>query len=82
MFETLKYEIKDNIAYITVNRPEALNAINTTVLRDLKAAFDKVNDDPEVKVVILTGEGKAFVQQAVQVRRVFAEQVAADVFGN
>lgn len=64
MFETLKYEIKDNIAYITVNRPEALNAINTTVLRDLKAAFDKVNDDPDVKVVILTGEGKAFVAGA------------------
>ena len=45
MFETLKYEIKDGIAYITVNRPKALNAISTAVLKDLKAAFDMVKDD-------------------------------------
>ena len=65
MYETLKYEIKDNIAYITVNRPEALNAISTTVLSDLKAAFTNVENDPQVKAVILTGEGKAFVAVAV-----------------
>ena len=64
MYETLKYEIKDNIAYITVNRPEALNAISTTVLSDLKAAFTNVENDPQVKAVILTGEGKAFVAGA------------------
>ena len=64
MFETLKYEIKDGIAYITVNRPKALNAISTAVLKDLKAAFDMVKDDDQVRVVILTGEGKAFVAGA------------------
>ena len=64
MFETLKYEIKDGIAYITVNRPKALNAISTAVLKDLRAAFDMVKDDDQVRVVILTGEGKAFVAGA------------------
>ena len=34
MFETLKYEVKDGIAYVTVNRPEALNALNTKVIRE------------------------------------------------
>ena len=64
MYETLKYEIKDNIGYITISRPEALNAISTTVLTELKAVLQQVENDPEVKVVILTGEGKAFVAGA------------------
>lgn len=64
MYETIKYEIRDNIAYITVSRPEALNAISTTVLTELKDVFQKIENDPEAKIVILTGEGKAFVAGA------------------
>lgn len=64
MYENLKYEVKENIAYITVNRPEALNALNRAVLKDLKAAFTAVEEDAAVKAVILTGEGRAFVAGA------------------
>ena len=64
MFETLNYEVKNNIGYITIDRPEAMNAISMTVLRELHSVFEQVNDDPEVKVAILTGNGKAFVAGA------------------
>lgn len=64
MFETLKYEVKDGIAYVTVNRPKSLNALSKEVLNELQAAFEQVNSDPEVRIAILTGEGKAFVAGA------------------
>lgn len=64
MFETLKYEVKEGIAYVTVNRPKFLNAISTEVLDDLETVFHQINKDPNVRVVILTGEGRAFVAGA------------------
>lgn len=64
MYQNLLYEIKDGIAYITVNRPKSLNALNNEVLDELHAAFTAANNDFEVKSVILTGEGKAFVAGA------------------
>ncbi len=64
MFETLKYEVKDGIAYITVTRPKSLNALSREVLDELRTAFEKVNNDSEVQVAILTGDGKAFVAGA------------------
>ena len=63
MFETLKYEVKDGIAYITVNRPEALNALNSKVLAELYDAFAEFDAD-EARVAILTGEGRSFVAGA------------------
>ena len=64
MFETIKYEVKEGIAYVTVNRPKAMNALNTEVLGELHTAFEQVAADDEVKVAIVTGEGKAFVAGA------------------
>ncbi len=64
MFETLKYEVKEGIGYITVNRPEALNALNSTVIGELYDCFAKAEADEEVKVIILTGEGRSFVAGA------------------
>ena len=55
------WEKKNNIAYITINRPEARNAINAEVWRGLAKAWINVRDDPEVRVAIVTGAGdKAF----------------------
>ena len=51
------YEKKGNIAYITVNRPEALNAISSEVLRELAKAWTNVRDDSDVRVAIVTGAG-------------------------
>ena len=57
----LIYEKKGNIAYITINRPEAMNAMNSEVWQGVKESLIKVRDDAEVRVAILTGAGdKAF----------------------
>ncbi len=62
---TVKLVKEEGIALITINRPEVLNAINKQVLMDLDAAIDDAGQDPEVGVVIITGEGnKAFVAGA------------------
>ena len=64
MYQTIKYEIKNGIGYITINRPEALNALNRTVLEELFDVFNKIDVDDDVRAVILTGEGRSFVAGA------------------
>ena len=64
MYENIKYEVSESIGYVTINRPKALNALNMDVLKDLYAAFTAIEADENVKAVILTGEGKAFVAGA------------------
>jgi enoyl-CoA hydratase/carnithine racemase len=56
-YETIIYESKNNIGYITLNRPEAMNAINYQMTREILDACDRVRRDPAVRVVILTGAG-------------------------
>jgi enoyl-CoA hydratase len=56
----IKIEIEDAIAVLTVARPEKLNAFDIEMLKALSAACDTVEADARVRVVILTGEGKAF----------------------
>jgi enoyl-CoA hydratase/carnithine racemase len=59
------YEKRDAIAYVTVNRPKVLNALNTPTWKDLRAAFEDARDDAAVRGVILTGAGdKAFIAGA------------------
>lgn len=59
-FETVLYSAADNIARITLNRPERLNAINATLTDDLRRAVAAANDDGTVRVIILSGAGRAF----------------------
>jgi enoyl-CoA hydratase len=63
-YKTIKYEVKDGIATITINRPDVLNALNQDVLNDLLSAGNEAEKDGNIKVVILTGEGRAFVAGA------------------
>lgn len=59
------YEKKGNIAYVTVNRPKVLNALNTPTWSDLRKAFEDARDDDAIRGVILTGAGdKAFIAGA------------------
>ena len=60
MFNSIKYEVKDNTGYITLNRPDRFNAFNNEQSYELQSALKQVKKDPEVRVVVLTGEGKAF----------------------
>ena len=58
------YEVKEHIAIITINRPEALNALNLDVLRELGQTVETAEADDSVYVLIITGAGKAFVAGA------------------
>ncbi len=58
-FETIKYELQDNVAVITFNRPEALNALSLQLTKDLFSAVSKAVED-KARAVVLTGEGRAF----------------------
>jgi len=63
--ETVAYEKKGRIAYVTMNRPKVLNALNRTALADLTAAFEDARDDESIRGVILTGAGgKSFIAGA------------------
>ncbi len=57
-YSTLLYEKADGIARVTLNRPDKLNALNSTVYKELYDAFETIQNDPEVRVVILTSSGE------------------------
>lgn len=64
-YETLLTELEQGILTVTVNRPDKLNALNRSVLADLDQLMDRVQSDPEIRAVLLTGSGpKAFVAGA------------------
>ena len=64
-YENLLYEKRDGIAFITLNRPKVLNALNTQTFVELRSAFVDAREDADVRVLILTGAGeKAFVAGA------------------
>src|SRR5689334_19824837 len=64
-FENLRYETRDRIAYITIDRPKVLNALNMATMTEMRSAFTAAKEDSSVRVVILTGAGeKSFVAGA------------------
>ena len=64
-FENILLEKKNSIAYVTVNRPKVLNALNMATMEELRAAFHDIKSDQSVRVVIFTGSGeKAFIAGA------------------
>jgi len=63
-FNYILLEKNENIGILKINRPKALNALNSTVLDELNRAIDMVKDDNEIHILIITGEGRAFVAGA------------------
>jgi enoyl-CoA hydratase/carnithine racemase len=64
-YENILFEKKNSIAYVTINRPTKLNALNTPTMDELRAAFHDIKNDAAIRVVILTGAGeKAFIAGA------------------
>lgn len=63
-FELVKSETKDGVATLTVNRPDAMNALNETVVAQLHAAFTAAAADPKVRGIVIAGSGKAFIAGA------------------
>src|SRR5436190_12533174 len=59
-FEQIRYEVADGVLTITLNRPDRLNAFTGTMANELIAAFDASDEDDDVRVVMVTGEGRGF----------------------
>jgi enoyl-CoA hydratase len=60
-FQNLTLTKEDGLGIVTINRPKYLNTLNLDVFKEIFAMFTQIENDPEVRVVILTGTGKAFV---------------------
>ncbi|MBT5420554.1 MAG: crotonase [Candidatus Cloacimonetes bacterium] len=63
-YKILKLAIENNIGVITISRPEALNALNTNFFKEMDLLLDDIEGNDEIDVVVVTGEGKAFVAGA------------------
>lgn len=63
-YENIILEIDGNVAVIKFNRPKALNAINPDMVKELNEALGEIENNTDIKVLILTGEGKAFIAGA------------------
>ncbi len=64
VFQNLIYRREEGIGILSINRPKALNALNTNLLTELNRAIDMACKDNEVDVLVITGEGKAFIAGA------------------
>lgn len=59
-YETLKHEVRDGVAWVMLNRPDALNAISPLMMNELRQVFDSAAADPDVGLAVITGAGRAF----------------------
>ena len=59
-YQHIKYQVEDRIGTITLNRPEKLNAFTSTMREELISAFGRADEDDEVRVIVVTGAGRAF----------------------
>jgi len=57
----IKFQLHDEIAFITLNRPEKRNAIHPEMANQIVSKLEEIKSDDSIKVLIITGEGKAFV---------------------
>ncbi|MBM7715134.1 enoyl-CoA hydratase-related protein [Siminovitchia sp. FSL H7-0308] len=60
MFETILYEVRKSAAWITLNRPDKLNSFNAQMHAELLSAFEKGDQDDDVRAIVITGAGRAF----------------------
>jgi 2-(1,2-epoxy-1,2-dihydrophenyl)acetyl-CoA isomerase len=63
-FETLLFERRESVAYVTLNRPDRLNALNRSLIADLSAAASAIESDADVRAVLLSASGRAFCSGA------------------
>lgn len=83
-YETIIVEIEDEVALIRLNRPEALNALNATLLDELSAALSEADRNDKVRCIVLTGSEKAFAAGAdikEMAQKSFVDAYGGDLFG-
>ncbi|WP_236591284.1 enoyl-CoA hydratase-related protein, partial [Mycobacterium paraintracellulare] len=78
-YETILVEREERVGIITLNRPKALNALNTQVMNEVTSAAADFDDDPGIGAIIITGSAKAFAAGA-DIKEM-AELTFADAFG-
>jgi methylglutaconyl-CoA hydratase len=82
-YATLKYEVDGAVATITFNRPEKRNAISSEMVKELLAGLGEVEADPALRVLILTGAGKAFCSgMDLETLQAISTQSAAENLGD
>jgi enoyl-CoA hydratase/carnithine racemase len=59
-YESIRYEVEDRVATITLNRPEQLNALSPAMIRELRDAYARAEADADVWLLLVTGNGRAF----------------------
>src|SRR5688572_28802937 len=83
-YETIIVEIEDEVALIRLNRPEALNALNATLLDELSSALSDADRNDKIRCIVLTGSEKAFAAGAdikEMSTKSFVEVYDSDLFG-
>lgn len=75
-------EKKDHVGIMTLNRPDALNALNTEMLAEMSDAFDELAEDDDVRVIIVTGAGRAFAAGADIGEMAELSMIEGRAFGN
>nr|WP_309503702.1 enoyl-CoA hydratase [uncultured Roseovarius sp.] len=83
-FETITVEVEDHVALITLNRPDAMNALNDQLLGELVTALEDAQANDKVRCIVLTGSEKAFAAGAdikMMSEKSFVEVFAGDLFG-
>jgi enoyl-CoA hydratase len=79
-YKILKMEVAEGVATVTVSRPQAMNALNTRFFQEMDSLVAEIAGRPDIKVVIITGEGKAFVAGADIAEMVGKTQAEARTF--
>ncbi len=84
-FETIIVEVEDHVALITLNRPDAMNALNDQLLKELAAAMGEAQENEKVRCIVLTGSDKAFAAGAdikMMSEKNFVEAFLGDLFAD
>lgn len=86
-FKEILYSVEDGVATITLNRPQKLNAFSMQMGGETREAILQVRDDPQVKVLVITGSGRAFsagasVKDLLESRKYFTRWVKSEILPN
>ena len=80
--EAVLFEVAEGVAWVTINRPEARNAVNQAVSEGLAAAWDRVEPDDDIAVTVLTGSVEAVFSAGADLKEMAAAELAGAIAAN
>ena len=81
MYENILFEKKDGVAYLTLNRPDQLNALNSAVLKELDDALAAIDGDAEIRVLVVRGAGEKALAAGADITEMQSMEAEAGTFG-